>query len=293
MRISRGGLWRVVLFSLATVAFGADGYTVEQTIFLPPSFYVGDIVELRLRIDTDGLVLPSEPESYPESDWIEFHDLRIIPIGGEYDIRIRFSSYRPGRLEIPSFSIGPLTLAPIPFETTSIASAGELEPAGIFDPMLLPGTGLLIALTGGVVLFGPLLLLLAVGWVRRVATRIVIGVRRPYRRLKRELASLDSELSRLDAREFYRKLFDAFRSYLSDRTSYNYRAATTTEMTGRLESDFSGVDGLDSLARMAGEIDRAKYGGGESSEAEMVQRLALVRSSAEIIEQRVRASGRS
>ena len=33
--------------------FGQTGYRIAESIFLPPKFYVGDLVELRLKLELD------------------------------------------------------------------------------------------------------------------------------------------------------------------------------------------------------------------------------------------------
>ena len=121
--------------------------------------------------------------------------------------------------------------------------------------------------------------------------KLAIGVGRPYRKLCRRLDSLDTGESLLDTREFYQRLCEAFREYLAARSDYNYNAATTREMVLHLHRDFSGVETVDLLSSMVGNIDRAKFGDGEATAAEKHRGLSIMRSSAAEIERRHRTGG--
>jgi hypothetical protein len=281
------GLFAFVLFSLVAVTLvSADGYEMKQKVFLPPTFYVGDLVELRMRIDVGDSILPSVPKEIPESTWLEIHEIRAIPIADEYDIRMRFASYRAGKFALPGFEIGEISIDEIPFETTSIRETETSNPYGIFDPVYLPGTKLFIGLVSGTVLFGPLLLLLLIGWIRRVAKRISFGVKRPYRKLRRELDILRASVARTNSRDFYQRLFDAFRRYLTSRTGVNYSSYTTREMDRRIRKDFHDIESLRQFEAMIDAIDCVKFGGGEADEMEKMVELTIVQSSAAEIEER-------
>lgn len=269
----------------------ADGYTVKNLVFLPPEFYVGDTVELRLRIDVGDRVLPSEVGSIPESRWIEIEEIRVIPIAGEYEIRVEFSSFRTGQLEIPAFEVGELAIDPIPIDTASIRKDSNDQLVGVFDPVLLPGTTLLIAISGAVVFFGPLLLLLSIAWVRRIVGRVHRGAGRPYRRLTRALDALAKNAESVSARDFSVQLSESFRNYLAERGTYDYRAATSSEVAERLVDEFAQSERAAALRRMVSSIDRAKFGGGAIGSAERVEELAVVRSIAEAIEEHRKGGG--
>ncbi len=266
-------------------------YRIEQTTFLPPVFYVGDVVELRLRISTDGVPLPSAPDTIPQADWITIHDVRIIPIAADYDVRIRFTSFRPGALDIPEISIGDVRLSPLHIDTASIRSRDTTDFRGVFDPMLLPGTKLVIGIGAGVLMFGPLVALLLFGWLRRTITSLTgpLKARRPYRILGRRLETLHASAPRMDSREFYRLLFDSFREYLTARSDRTFTAATTSETDRLAREEFDGIEPLEALSRLVPTIDRAKFGGAESPATEKLKGLELVRSAAAEIERRHRA----
>ena len=268
----------------------ADSYRVVQTLFLPPVFYVGDTVEARIRIDTDGSALPSEPKAIPESEWIELHGIRVIPIAGQYDIRIQFTSFKPGVTEIPAIDFGEIELRPLSIETASIRDSRNYEFHDVFEPIYLPGTKLLIGIAAGTVLFGPLLILLLIGWLRRIFGRFARSFvsRRPYRTLQRSLSALHGSATRIDAREFFVSLMAAFRSYLSGKSSFNYRAATTKEMHRMLINEFAEVDSLSPLGTIIDDIDRAKFAGVEYSAAQKLRGLTLVKSAADGIERSTR-----
>lgn len=268
-----------------------QAYTVEQMLFLPPEFYVGDEVEVRLRITTVVDSLPSEVEEIPDTPYLAVDEIRVIPIADEYEIRIRYAAYRPGELEIPAFALGDLEIGPIPFEVESIRQREGDRLRNILDPVLLPGTTLLIALSTGIVLFGPLLLFLSVARIRRVLRGVAFGTRRPYRALRRELEVLRSKGSTIGAKEFYGRLFDAFREYLSHRSEFNYRAATVRETERRARKEFGDVAALESLTPMVDAVDLARFGGGGASSRQRLRGLEIVVSAVEAIEADYRKGG--
>lgn len=289
----------LLLFSIAISASDrvhaqTRSYSMDRLIFVPPIYYVGDRVEVRFRIDTEGYELPSEVDQIPEDRWIRIDDIRIIPIAGSYDIRITFTSFRPGLSELPKLTIGELTIERLQIETASIRENESHTFYGMADPLILPGTRLFIALVAGVVLFGPLSLIIVSGWLRGIAKRIVasIGTRRPYRGLLRSLDSLDASSARLEGREFYGVLFVEFRRYLSSRSDHNYSSTTTREMTLLGTAEFATVPEFVRIGNIVGRVDRVKFGGASTSESELREGLDLVRSAAETIETLYRASRR-
>jgi len=286
--------FRIVLAALllsVSGGAGAESVTIKQMLFLPPVYYVGDQVEVRIRVSATDSELPLRPSHLPQSEWFRVVDVRVIPIADEYDIRIRFTSFQTGVRELPVFQIGELTLGPIPIETASIRDAEELSVFGTLEPIVLPGTRLFIALAAGIVFLGPLSIIIVLGWLRKTAGSIVgsIGNRKPYRRLVRSLDALQNGVSVIDARSFYVSLLEAFRGYLTNRSLHNYNAATTHEMDLLLGEEYDGIEALEGLSQMVGSIDGAKFGGARIGVAELSRGLSLVRSATESIETRFRA----
>ena len=86
MMLRRATSALICLAALSTVALADGSYTVEHVLFLPPTFYVGDLVELRIRIDVDPGTMPAEPSELPQPSWIHIRDVRVIPIADDYGI---------------------------------------------------------------------------------------------------------------------------------------------------------------------------------------------------------------
>ena len=96
----------VLLLFLAVWPVFAQAALMEA-IFLPPRFFVGDRVELRLTYDLPGGVTVEPPAQLPDHDWIEFRsievqDRRASGGPGELRVRIFFIPFFPGETVLPS-----------------------------------------------------------------------------------------------------------------------------------------------------------------------------------------------
>ncbi len=282
------------LLVLSVPDVGAREYSITETVFVPKEFYVGDIVEMRMRIRTGGGVVPSEPAELPSDDWIRIHEARVVPIAGEYDVRIRFTSFYPGKRTLPPLRLGEITLDGIEIDTPSLLEARDRPMfVGIMDPLRLPGTSILLALVVGGLFVAPIALIYLVRWGRHIVYRAVGGVkgRRPYGRLRKELDLLEKSSTAMKSREFYIRLLDAFKGYLSDRTGKNFHATTSSEMESMFRNEFSSLDSLDRISPMFGKVDGIKFGGGGANHIHRQRDLDLIRTLAEEVEALTREEG--
>lgn len=231
------GLILALALSAAGGTAAAQGYSVLQTVFLPPRFYVGDRVELRMRLSTPAGTAVRAPETLPDSSGIEFQDITVNRRGNETEVRIVFYPFYPGTQTLPPIDLGGITLSGVKIHTDSLLDTGQEEWRPPRGQVLLPGTRLYFALfvLGAAVGFTTVAVLAVFG--RSRIGRIVNASRerRPYRRLKRVLKKLNAEAGSTDARAFYIVLLDELRSYLSGRLGTECRSATTYELDRRLE----------------------------------------------------------
>ena len=177
------------------VALGA-GFRVLRVYFLPPRFYVGDPVEMRLEIETppgsppvEGAAALPEPSGPVPAFQLDFLTLRRT--GAERSlVSVGFRPFRPGRLRLPPLPAGGLLLDGLEVEVLPALKGEEAlyEPRG---PLPLAGTGGRIAALLALVLGGPLGLAAALGVGRRAlrAARRRAARERPARRARRGCAA--------------------------------------------------------------------------------------------------------
>lgn len=260
-------LCTLLLLGLCAVAAApAESYTITESVVLPSEYYVGDRAELRVRVQTAAGVELSLPAALPESAWAEFHGIRLFPIDAQRsEIRLSFTAFRPGTQTLPAFNLGGITLRGLTVHVSSVLEDGRTEPAPAEPPMLLPTTRLRMALFAAVLLVGPLLLwvLFRVGRVQ--VALLIAGYRnaQPYRKLRRTLRGLESELAQLDARSFYIVLLEDLRRYFSRRLRRDLVSATSFEIMHHLsELDARGTDQLAEVFRTG---DLVKFAGRPST----------------------------
>jgi hypothetical protein len=288
--------WRTVpaavVLSLCSLTAYPEDYTVEQILFLPPTFYVGDTVELRVRISVSEGFVPSEPSELPEPTWIHVRDVRIIPIADDYDIRVAFSTYRPGTGELPSIEMGDIVLSGLEIITDSIIGDEVSKIDEAFGPLPLPGTRLLLALTVGVLVVLPVLLIGGYVTIRRLIAALIDyrRGRRPWRKLDRLLEELKQIRSPVNNREFYLALSDGLRAYLSVRVGDHVSALTSQELQRILRQGYPELPELNKIAAELPRFDMVKFGGKKASPAKRNQDLASVREAASGLERRIAAA---
>jgi len=258
--------------------FGPAGYSLSEAVFLPPRFYVGDRVELRLRLETAPGVSLEPVALEAEKEWLSVEEVRVqSPKAGEAEVRIYFVSFYPGTTHLPPLRLGDLLLGDI---TITTLSALEKEDAsrlrGPRGQLALPGTYLklaslllaVLALPGAGIFLGRRLLRAA----RKL--RRLRQWRRPYLRARRELRILEQGLAGSESRGFFIRLSRLLKAYLSERLALPVLSRTTGELAasspGLHPGDWAEVMEVLKLA------DLAKFSRQESSKAEMTGTLARV-----------------
>ncbi len=260
----------LLIVSCAGVAdlFAAEGARVEETVFLPQDFYVGDTVELRVIFVPDGGMRVSRPSEMPVLSWIDFHEVSVLQEEGQWQARIRFSSYAPGTRSLPPIELGDVVLDSIKIHTRSILNEESHEFYGIKDQLLVPGTRIAIALIVALLFFGPVLVLNFTGRLHRGFSSFVAARRgrRPSKRLNRVLKELRENQDQMSSRRFYIVLDEELRRYLSERTGSDFRSITSSEFAVHFrdvlpESDEERVKEVGELMQRS---DMVKFGGENS-----------------------------
>jgi hypothetical protein len=273
-----------LLAALAPAAAQA-GYAVLESGTAPLRFYVGDAVELRLRVRLAAAAKGGElraPARLPSAPWLDLRRVRVAPLGGgEWDVRIELVSFAPGPARVPRLDLGAIALEDLRIQTASILEEKKAErPAPPREQLFVPGTALRLALAAGLAVGGPIL----AAWLAVRAVRLGrrLGRRRrlalPWSRLQRALRRLRLRAGRLAGREFYIELTSALRTYLERRHALAATTATTRELGERLRvlaPSGEEREAADGLARLLARGDWVKFGGLAADPAE---RIAAVES---------------
>ena len=285
-------LWLLLL--AATGGAGAQGteapgrgtalpVTVEELTFEPPRFYVGDRVTARVVVRSSRQL--TAPASVAADEWVVVHGVDTVPRSdGHWEVRVGFSSYRPGVLTLPPIDVGAFRLENIRVQAASLLS-GERAAAPVLRPprpqLLLPATGGVLLGAAAAVLTVPYLLvsgvLLLAGRARRRRRRRARGL--PRVQLERAVRRLQASSPRSMAAvaetvSFYAQLAHLTRDYLAARTRIPAHACTTGELRAALsghalpEHGLRGTPGTE-LAAILDTADRVKFAGRHSSAAEM------------------------
>jgi hypothetical protein len=264
-----------------------DNYSIIKVHFLPPVYYVGDEVEARVRLSVQDGFLPAEPRELPDPAEVHIRDVRIIPISDEYDIRISFSTYETGVSELPSVTLGDITLKGVEIEAVSILEEGRTKIEEAFGPALLPGTSLLLALLIGALLIVPVLAVFAVIWIRRLIRYLTgeLSARKPYKDLNIVLDELANPSSTVNSRDFYIKLTQAFRDYLSRRLEMNIRAHTASELAEDLNERLRGVSPVERISARLSRFDEVKFGSRGVKRSQRKHDIERIRDAAAAIEE--------
>mgnify|MGYP006294012825 CR=1 FL=1 len=230
---------------------------------------MGDNVELRVVFVPDGGMRVSGPEDMPMLSWIDFHDVTVLQEDGQWQARIRFSSYAPGTRSLPPIELGDVVLDSVKIHTRSILNEESHDFYGIKDQLLVPGTRIALALIVAVLFFGPVLVLNFAGKLQRGLSSFVAAQRgrRPSKRLNRVLKELRETQDQMSSRRFYIVLDEELRRYLSERTGSDFRSITSSEFATHFRDVFP--ESYEERVKEVGELmqrsDMVKFGG-ENSE---------------------------
>jgi hypothetical protein len=254
-------------FCLSVLPLSAQSlYTVEQKLSLPPSYYVGDVVELRLTLSLSSDTAIQAPRDLPEAEWGEIRDIRVFSTENGAEIRITFVPFLSGEQKLPPLKLGTIILENITINTNSLVAEedSELKPPRV--QLLLPGTGIYAGLFAALIFIVPALGIIFFRWGKAQIVAIINRHRenQPKRRILRELKRLSEAAAEMKARDFYIELLDEIRNYLSKRFNIDYTVITTKELESRLSliEEKSRQKSLITIFRYG---DRVKFGGDDAS----------------------------
>ena len=295
MSRTTGVIGSVLLLLAVSVALSAQEESVES-VLLPPRFYVGDRVELRLTLDVPAELVVSEPERLPQDPWLEVHrvevqDHRNPGRSGKVRIRVFFTPFQPGQSRLPALSLGELHLGETTVHTRSVLEQEQsLSLQGLRGQLDLPLTAARLALIITIGIGVPAGAFFAFLHGARGLVRIREQRRRrlPYLRFRSILRRLKKQSSEIEGRSFFILLSLALKSYLAERLSVPLMSATT----GEIRQQLSGLGLEPSLSESIHELlrrsDLVKFSGRKTGRREMGAELRRVEDILEGIEERIR-----
>jgi hypothetical protein len=267
---------------------------VDQQLFLPAEYYVGDTVELRLSVKGKVSALLEAPADIPDLSWIDIHEITVSTSDVTANVVILFTAFMPGTRTLPPLDLGAGTLQGIRIHVASILDDTNAPPAPVRSQLLLPGTTFGLTVFIGLLFLGPTLVILVAGRGRRAFLSLLERRKgkRPVRRLFRLLKELEENLDSLPGRDFYLRMGSALRRYLTDRVGEDFLSATGREFHALCFKMIDDRALSHALSEMVLLSERIKFGGQRVESRRKMSDLELVRSVASYVEQRADAAGR-
>lgn len=257
------GILVLILTCLAMEAVVAlEDLTIQRSVFIPGTFYVGDLVELRLTFQTPlGKLRVSD--SLDQPDWGIVHEVVLTEHDGIWDARIRFTPYAPGTLSIPPISLGPVSIEGLIVHVRSVLDNDNREPATLRSQTVLPQTWLLLVLQ----VLAALVLGLALWWLWTFLWPLgqrylqIRQARKPGRTFKKFLQDMRHRSHGSQDLDFYGLLMSETRLYFTDRLKIPAISATSSELLGLVSSRLRDISSLELLAELLGAADKVRFSG--------------------------------
>jgi hypothetical protein len=255
----------LLLLPVGPALSAQQGYVLGSVGVVPARFYVGDLVQVYVRVSVESNMELRPPGTFPPAPDLELREVMCTRIReGEWEVQIHFVSFKPGKFAVPGLDLGGIRLRGIELETRSVLEdKGEAELKPPRRQLVIPGTWLKAALLAGfLVLFPPFLIFL---W------------------------RLAKELARMDGRRFFTELTHAIRAYLTTRLTFPADKATTLEigriLPDRLPADSLAQGAASGIAALLERGDHVKFGGRPCRRKEMERALQRIEELVNIVEE--------
>jgi hypothetical protein len=267
---------------------------LTESIFLPPRFFVGDRVELRLTYDLPAGVAVEPPAQLPVHAWIEFRDIevqdrRIPGEAGKVSVRVFFIPFFFGETILPPIQLGGLNTGELLVTTQSALELEQDESLrGPRRQLNLPLTWLRLLALAVIGIGVPLLLLFLLRYGIRGFRRLrEARIRRlPYLHIRKSLNQLATGRSSMEGKSFFILLSLAIRRYLSERLAMPLMSATTGEIAGSLKAAGLDESVSETIHGVLKAADLIKFSGKRANRREMEKSLKTVGRIVEQVEER-------
>lgn len=257
---------------------------ILRRAFLPTVFYVGDTVELYLRVIRPGggslpaPIMLTEPQKLPSNPSVRIVSLTVSPREDYDEVHIRFVPFEAGPIMLPEIEAGSFTLPAEPVTVASILAGRPAELAPIRDQAELPGTKIFLYGTVGLIALACLAAFLILKYGLAFLRALVESYRenQPYKIMQRTLRHLADEVDVLDSAAFYDILLAELRGYLSFRLKMNCRSRTTSELRTFFTTLELNANDAARLSSVFASGDLVKFAGSPVSRAAKLEGLADV-----------------
>ena len=179
-------------------------YHITKSMVLPPKFYVGDLVELRVNIESETNITFEIPTVLPESKWIKVEDVTFTSLSnGKLEVRILLRSFQPGTHVLPPIGLGDIVLHDLKIHTNSILEETDTEKLRpLRNQTMLPYTWLRLSGILVIIIMAPFLFYRIISRVHsRIFTLRAERLKKiPFQRVKRALGKLEKNIGREEER---------------------------------------------------------------------------------------------
>ena len=269
--------------------------SLMESIFLPPRFFVGDPVELRLTYEVPPGTVVEPPSQRPVHAWIEIQnievkDRRVPGRSGEVLVRIFFIPFFAGDTVLPPFRLGDLDTGELLVTTQStLQSEQDDSLRGPRGQLNLPMTWLRLLALAAIGIGAPLMLFFLLRFGLRGFRKIrEARIRRlPYLHVRRSLNQLAAGKSSMEGKTFFILLSLAVRRYLSERLSGPLMSVTTGEIGGYLREAGLEDDVAQRIHQVLKAADLIKFSGKRTNRRQMERTLEAAGSIVEQVEERI------
>ncbi|MBN2531915.1 MAG: hypothetical protein JXB88_03430 [Spirochaetales bacterium] len=281
----------MLIFILLFISFSSnkiycdDLYNVESLNFIPPRYYVGDEVELKIKISVPldrEVTLPEKKQI--ETDWIEITNIQILPFKiidtrKVHDVSIFFISFKTGTITLPYLRMGDIELTNLEIHTLSVLDKNkEINLAPSRGQLHLPDTWIKLSLLLLLVILVPVFLFIisryALKWFIKTGKHIQIIPSHTI--LLKGLKKLKKQMKTLDSRSFYIVLSDLLKNYLQIRLLIPALTSTTREISALSYHNVLDRELSNEILKILSLSDFVKFGGRSSSEAEMNEVISKI-----------------
>ncbi|MCD6397159.1 MAG: hypothetical protein J7L71_06435 [Spirochaetaceae bacterium] len=276
----------LILFFLLTYINADTGIKIVDTVFLPKEYFVGDKVELRIKLNIEDGFSLQLPAKIPESSWVNINSVDISGSEKVPELKILFTPFIPGTRSLPTLSFGEIIINSVKIHTSSLIDSRDSEFVGIMNQALLPGTKFGLILLIGILFFSPIFFILLLGPLRSKIFYIIkknIGLR-PFRKLNRNLKDLEIQKSGISCRRFYIRLSGSIREYLSKRTDTDFITLTTSDMKNSFVKILGNRELSEELYKMMRLSDKIKFGNVTTTDEQKMIDIELIKKVSEFLE---------
>ena len=253
--------------------------TLMESIFLPPRFFVGDRVELRLTYDVPADTAIESPDQLPVHAWIEFQNIEVRDRradGGGVVVRVFFIPFYSGETVFPSIRLGELETGELLVSTqSSLRLEQDQSLRGPRRQLNLPLTWLrlmtLVAIGVGAPVF--LFFLFRYGIRGLVRIREARMRRLPYMHARKSLNQLAAGCASMEGKSFFILLSLTMRRYLSERLALPLMSVTTSDIVRELNRAGLEEPVSDRIHEVLKAADLIKFSGKRANKRDMARNL--------------------